>query len=93
MTVYSHTIQAGYSVTKSKINNEGSEWWTRYISHFRWAMWLAAVRTWLAQGAKHLIFLKTENIEVFFMNFMLEILYERSFIMICSHFWSKLRLR
>ena len=28
---------------------------------FQWVTWLAAVRTWLAQGAKYLIFLVTEK--------------------------------
>ena len=59
---------------------------THYISRvicFRQVTWLSAVRMWLAQGAKHLIFLRTEKNRGVFHEF-----YARFFIIACFILWS-----
>ena len=64
----------------------GRECRTRYIPRvicFRQVTWLSAVHTWLAQGAKHLIFLRTEKNRGVFHEF-----YARFFINACFILWS-----
>ena len=70
---------------KPRVNNEkrvSNALYTPY-NMLRQVTWLAAVRTWLAQGAKHLIFLRTKKNRGVFHEF-----YARFFINACFILWS-----
>ena len=54
-----------------------------HVICFRWVTWLVAMRTWLAQGAEYLIFLRTEKNRGIFHEF-----YARFFMNAHFKLWS-----
>ena len=74
----------------------GRECQTRYIPSvicFRQVTWLAATRTWLAQGAKHLIFLRSEKNRGVFHEFYARFFMNARFILWSARAFSRNRAR
>ena len=81
-----------YHLHQEFIMRRGREYRTRYIPYLRRVTWLPTLRTWLNQGAKYSIFLRTVKSRGIFREFYARILMNACCIAIYWRFQSLSRL-